>query len=372
MNITSLSLVAAAAFLGSAVALPAQSGQSASPRELRELRELNELGRAMEQIGRIVEKSVGQSIDHAMRAVEHSVRHLDVELEREFGRKSGPQGSRRQGQQVTSSIDTTFAFPRDGVVDLTTWSGDIVVTGWTRGEARIRATSERGDLQWRVTSSRITIEQEGHRGRNDDTRYELTVPQGVRLVMRSQSGDLSARGTKGPVDAHSSSGDVEVVDAAERIELGTLNGDVTASQLRGEVDATSLNGVIELTDVEGRSVDVESTGSDIVLTNVRSRDVAASTVSGEVEYRGTIESGGQYEFRSHSGSITLLIPANASARFGIETFSGELDSEFPVTLQPDRTGRQGRRLEFVLGNGGATVIAETFSGDVEIRRDTRR
>ena len=86
-------------------------------------------------------------------------------------------------------------------MDLTTWSGDIVVTGWTRGEARVRATSERGDLQWRVTSSRITIEQESHGGRGDDTRYELSVPQGVRLVLRSQSGDLAARGTKGPVAA---------------------------------------------------------------------------------------------------------------------------------------------------------------------------
>lgn len=362
-------LVAAVAFPGSALALPAQSGQSAPPQELREL------GRAMEQIGKIVEKSVGKSIDQAMRAVEHSVRHLDQELEREFerefGRRGGQQNSRRQGMQGAANIDTTFAFPRDGVVDLRSMSGDIVVTGWDRNEARIRATSERGQIQWRVTSSRITMETESYRGRSD-SRYELSVPWGVRVVMRSQSGDLSARGTKGPVDAHTSSGDLEVIDAAERIELGTLNGDIKASQLRGEVDVTSLNGDIELTDLEGRSVDVESTGSDIVLTNVRSRDVAASTVNGEVEYRGTIEPGGQYEFHSHSGSITLAIPANASARFGIETFSGELDSEFPVTLQPDRSGRQGRRLEFVLGNGGATVIAETFSGDVQIRRDTRR
>ena len=365
MNRLSASFVAVATFLGSAIGLPAQSGQSVPSRELREL------GRAMEQIGKIVEKSVEQSIDHAMRAVEHSVRHLDRELEREFGRPSGQQGSRRQGMQGGTTIDTTFAFPRDGVVDLRSMSGDIVVTGWDRGEARIRATSERGELQWRVTSSRITIETESYRGRSD-SRYELSVPRGVRLVMRSQSGDLSARGTKGPVDAHTSSGDVEVIDAAERIDLGTLNGDINASQLRGEVDVTSLNGNIVLTDVEGRSVDVESTGSDIVLTNVRSRDVAASTVNGDVEYRGTIESGGQYEFHSHSGTITLSIPANASARFGIQTFSGELDSEFPVTLQPDRAGRQGRRLEFVLGSGGATVIAETFSGDVEIRRDTRR
>jgi DUF4097 and DUF4098 domain-containing protein YvlB len=344
---------AAALCLGIALALPAQqSGRAPKP------------DRLAEQIGKVVEKS----IDEAMRTVDHTLRHLDREL------GLGLQDDWRQsGQQGGARIDTTVAFPRDGVVDLSTFSGDITVTGWTRSEARIVASSERGQLRWRATSARITIETESARGRTGETRYELSVPEGVRVIMRTTSGDLVARGVRGPVDAHSSNGDIEVVDAAERVELETLNGDIRGSRLRGEVEATSVNGDVVLDDVEGRSVHVESTGGDLILANVRSRDVSAETVTGEVEYRGTIEAGGQYEFNSHSGDIVLTVPANVAARFSVETYSGEVDSDFPITLQPGQNRSQSRQLEFVLGGGGdARVIAETFSGDIDIRRVSRQ
>jgi DUF4097 and DUF4098 domain-containing protein YvlB len=340
---TSFSLFTAMAALAlGAAAIPAQSSRE------------RDLERTAERIGRVVEKSV----DRAMRVVEETLRQIDLDG--------------RPGQQGGGRIDTTFAFPQDGVVDLTTISGDIVVTGWNRGQASVRASTERGRLRWRISSSRITIETESVRGRTGQTRYELSVPEGVRVILRSTSGDLTTRGVKGPVDAHTTSGDIEVTDAGARVDLETLSGDVRASRLRGEVEASTISGSVEITDAGGPSVHVESTSGDLILANVRSRDVSTSTVSGEVEYRGTIESGGTYEFQSHSGTITLVIPSNASARFSVETFNGELDSDFPVTLQPNPSNRRGRRLEFSLGSGDARVLAETFSGSIEIRRDTRR
>ena len=79
------------------------------------------------------------------------------------------------------------------------------------------------------------------------------------------------------------------------------------------------------------------------------------------------------EFHSHSGDIRLGIPESSSAQFSVETFSGSLDSEFPITLQPGQrsTGRP-RRFEFTLGKGGARVTAESFSGDIVLARRARR
>ena len=50
------------------------------------------------------------------------------------------------------------------------------------------------------------------------------------------------------------------------------------------------------------------------------------------------------------------------------TFSGSLDSEFSITLQPGQrsTGRP-RRFEFKLGSGSARITAESFSGDIVSR-----
>lgn len=330
-------------------------GTTALPGQSRRERDIErQIERVMSQMGRVVE----QSVDEAMRALEQSFS--------QFGRD----GDDRL-QQGGERLDTTIAFPRDGVVDLRNLSGDITITGWERGEARVQASTARGRLRWRLSSSRITVEVEPVRGRTGDSPIQVSVPAGVRVIARSTSGDVIVRGVSGAVNVSSTSGDIEVVDATDRVELESVSGDVRASRIRGELDAGSVSGEVELDDVEGRAVRVESTSGDLVLTNVRSPDVSAETVSGDVVFRGPIARGGQYEFHSHSGGVILTVPGTVSARVSVETFSGELDSAFPVTLQPDRNRTQSRRLEFVLGGGDARIIAETFSGDIEIRRDNR-
>ena len=271
-------------------------------------------------------------------------------------------------QDVQSRIDTTFAFSRTGVVDLTQISGDVVVTAWNRGEARIRAYAERGRVRSSLSSSRLTLEIESVRGRVGDSKFELSVPVGVRVIARSTSGDVSVKGTKGAVEARSTSGDVTVTEATDRIVLESVSGDVHGAQLTGETRSESVSGTIEIRDANG-DVRAETTSGDVSLLGVTSRSVFATTVSGEVEYDGTIDANGRYEFHSHSGDIRLEIPESSGAQFTVETFSGSLDTEFKLTLQPGQrsTGRP-RRFEFTLGNGSARVTAESFSGDVVLAR----
>lgn len=311
--------------------------------------------RATERIGEIVQRTIDRTMREVGRQLDAWSQYGDDDL-----------------QQVGNRVDTTFAFSRGGVVDLTSLTGDITVTGWSRGEAHVKASTERGTLRLHLSSSRITIEGEPLHGRTGDTQFDVTVPEGTRVVMRSTSGSLTTRGVKGRVEAGTTSGDITVVDASDRIELQTVSGDVHASRLNGEVEAGTVSGEVVVDDVEGPSVQLESTGGTITLTGIRSRDVSASTVSGDVDFRGTVDPRGDYEFRTHSGTITLAIPAGTSARFGVQTYSGNLDSQFPITLQPGRDRLRNRRLEFTLGGGDARVEAQTFSGNINIRRSSGR
>ena len=339
-----------------AATVPAQSRNKEKEKEARE----REIERRAERLARTIERSVEASVDGAMRGVESALAGVE--------RHYQGSGSRQTAQE---RIDTTFAFSRDGVLDLTTFGGDVVVTGTTRQEARIRGVTER-NTRWRVSSSRITIEAESYRGRSGDSQYEITVPEGARVILRSMNGDLTVRGVKGEADLHTNNGDVTVVDAVGRVEMVTLSGDVTGTRIRGAVDATSLNGTVALTDVEGSSIAAESTSGSLELMNVVSPDIEMSTVSGEVDFSGPLNPKGRYSFTSHSGTVTLTIPTSTSARFSIETFNGEIDSDFPYTLQPNRDRRNGQRLEFNVGTGEARVTAESFSGGVVIRRATNR
>ncbi|HNV74571.1 MAG TPA: DUF4097 family beta strand repeat-containing protein [Gemmatimonadaceae bacterium] len=355
--------------LALATALPATLHAQSSERSIERMAE--NIAAAAERMAARVEK-------HATLMAER----IEREIERK--RKSDPNWNgdddtrdraRRNDDvpQGRSRVDTTVAFSADGTIDLSNISGEIVVTGWSRREAQIKASSERGRLELDVSSSRITLEEEGRGSmwggsRRGDSRYEVSVPRGVRVIARSISGDVMVRGTGGEVEAGSTSGDVQVEDAVRRIELTSVSGDVTARQLKGTVEATSVSGSVELDAVDG-DLHANTTSGDITLSGITSRDVETSTTSGDITFAGDMATDGRYEFHSHSGTIELSIPGSANARFSVETFSGELESDFPITLQPgDRSSRRPRRFEFSVGNGGARIIAETFSGDLEIRK----
>ena len=270
-----------------------------------------------------------------------------------------------------SSIDTTFAFAPDGTVSLTLISGDIRVTGWSRGEARIRAYSERGEIRSALSRSRIELDLRSRRGHTGDTRYELSVPAGARVVAHTTSGDITIRAVAGEVEAHSTSGEIEVADLGGRAAVESVSGGVSASGVRGDLRVEAVSGTVDVRDVGGE-VHAESVSGTVRLRGVRSRAVRAETVSGEIEFQGTLDAAGRYDFDAHSGDVRLVVPADAGAQVSVETFSGTIDSDFPMTLQPTARGRERdeKRMEFTLGRGGARVRIETFSGRVVLERGT--
>lgn len=157
-----------------------------------------------------------------------------------------------------------------------------------------------------------------------EVEFVVRVPAGVRLSARNVSGDVEARGLRGPVDARSVSGDVHVTSAAN----------VRASSVSGSVFASL----------------------------------------GSIPVRGL-------EFRSVSGDVTLELPAGTDADFSARTLSGEIDSDFPLTIE----GRRGRRddddddrgwprvrvghnMHARLGSGGPELSVTTVSGDITLRR----
>jgi DUF4097 and DUF4098 domain-containing protein YvlB len=326
-----------------------------------------------ESIAAMAERIASRVERHAESLADRIEREFDGSPRRRRDRIRDEDWTGRDLAQQAQRIDTTFSFSTGGIADLSSISGDIVINGWERREARVQARTDRGQLEYEFTSSRLTLEhrREGsrrERGTSEGTRYDVWVPRGTRVMLRSTSGDLEIRSVGGEVEANTTSGDIRVVDASGRVEAGTVSGDVMLERVRGEAQATSVSGQVEARDIEG-DLHLGSTSGDIVVDGARGRDVELSTTSGDVSYTGVIEGSGRYEFHSHSGTIDLAIPAASSARFSVETFSGAIDSDFPITLQPgNRAAGRPTRFDFTVGSGGPRVIAESFSGDVTIRK----
>ena len=279
-----------------------------------------------------------------------------------------PSSACAQRDRELTRIDSTFAFDKGGSIDVGIVSGEIIVTGWARSDAKVYASAERGWLDAQLSSHRITLRTRSDRGHSGDTRVEIMVPIGTRVQVSTVSGNVRVIGTAGEVDAGSVSGSVEVVDATDRISAHTVSGKVHAAQLRGRVRLGTTNSSIEAEDIAG-DLSAASVSGRITLTGVKSSHVSAGTVSGTVTYEGNIDPSGSYELSTHSGGVHMTVPEGSSADLELETFSGRISSAFPITLQPGEISsmaRHGKKMEFTIGKGGARVSASTFSGNITI------
>jgi DUF4097 and DUF4098 domain-containing protein YvlB len=272
-------------------------------------------------------------------------------------------------------IDTTVRLDRGGAVDLSLISGKIRVTGWDRADVKISASVESGYLRFNANSSRVSLsvedsENDGRRGRrhNDtgDARYDVSVPRGTRLILEAVSGDVISKGSQGEIEATSVSGDVDVTDGVRTVSAESVSGSVHAASVNGNLRTETVSGDLRAENVTG-DVEASTVSGSIRLVGIQSKDVRTESVSGDLTYTGTIEPSGRYSFESHSGTVRLNIPRGAGVQFSVETFSGDLSTDFPVTIPPNPNGkRREGHMDFTIGDGRAKVTAQTFSGSIII------
>src|SRR5438105_2173531 len=94
--------------------------------------------------------------------------------------------------------------------------------------------------------------------------------------------------------------------------------------------------------------------------------VHARNINGDISV--TPSSSGRVEIvgvRRGSGRVKLDLPRNLGADLSMSSVSGQLDSEFQMTLGGGRTSR--RRIEARIGRGGRELSLTTVSGDVRLK-----
>ncbi len=184
------------------------------------------------------------------------------------------------------------------------------------------------------------------------------------LLVDVASAPVSARGTRGRLSIDTGSGSVDVTDARGDVNIDTGSGSVDVSGVSGGVlliDTGSGSVTGENLEVEGLNID---TGSGrIELRTVTSSDVRLDTGSGSVRVDLTTDVD-VLDIDTGSGSVTVYIPDNFGAELDIESSSGGIDFEMPVTVR--RFSRQ--TLRGSIGDGDGTVRVDTGSGSVRFIR----
>ena len=276
-------------------------------------------------------------------------------------------GAQRRERDREFRMDTTFAFDARGTAELSIADGTLLVSTWSRNEARVVVVSNGERYEMRGNASRFSLEPEdAYRG---DARVEVTLPASARVSVETRSGDVRVTRVQGDVTVRAQNGDIQLDDLAGRVDVSVMSGDLQLSNITGDIQVNAINGDVDLNRVQGQ-VGVETVSGDISVRDATSRWVRLRSTSGDLDYSGAVTAGGRYELGTHSGDVTMTLPENPSASLTVSTFNGEIESDFPITLAPgahDIGVGRSKRFNFDVGRGEARVTLESFSGDITLR-----
>ena len=266
---------------------------------------------------------------------------------------------------LQGTTDTTIAVPAGASLSVNNFGGAIVVHGWTQNRVKVHAEhGSRGRIEVSLVGTTVMVKAGSRQGAPSVVDFDITVPQDMALTLSGTYAEITVDGVKGAISAETVDGSVDVSGGSGIITLHSIQGAVTLANASGRIEVNSVNEDVALSNVSGQ-IKAETTNGDMTLTGIKSASVDAATINGDVVYEGTINDGGTYTFNSHNGDITVSVPEGANVTLSVATANGDIDASFPLPL----TATHGkRRYLFKLGSGSARLEAESFQGDIELRR----
>jgi hypothetical protein len=125
----------------------------------------------------------------------------------------------------------------------------------------------------------------------------------------------------------------------------TVNGEINALELGGNIESNTVNG----------SINISTSGY-----------AQAATVNGDITARlRDANWPGSLDFKTVNGTINLDLPAATSSKVEATTLSGEIASDFPLTLL-ESTSR--KHLSGTIGGGGRELSLKTVNGSIHLKR----
>jgi hypothetical protein len=225
--------------------------------------------------------------------------------------------------------------------------GRAIEINGIKGNIRAEATSD----------SDVEVVAHKHAGRSNPDEVQIRTVKhgdGVTICAVYPRGDPGEPNecVPGGGSSHTHNNDVRVdftvrVPAGVRLIARTVDGDVEAASLDDNIEAYSVLGNIRI-----------STAGY----------ARAKTVTGSITASlGNANWPGQIEFETITGEITLILPANSNTELHAESTTGNITTEFPLTVQGSAT-RQS--MNGSIGNGGRKLILKTISGPIKLLRAT--
>jgi hypothetical protein len=281
----------------------------------------------------------------------------------------------------TQEGTTMHEFPATGPVRLRVEFGaghiTIKATETDRVSVDLRGDGDSGD----ALAAETLIEQRGDEvlvdvprrtgflRRSPQLTLTVTLPEGSRVDVRSESADLDATGRLGDAQVKAGSGDTRIEQANDvtvqagsgDVDLGTAHGFATLTAGSGDITARSITGPGRVSTGSG-DIRVEradgplqaNSGSGDVQVDAAEGDVNANTASGD-QFVSRVARG-RVKLNSASGDIHVGVVDGTPVWLDVNTLSGSVDSALSGGEPP------------VDGEDAVELRVNTVSGDISLAR----
>ena len=271
---------------------------------------------------------------------------------------------------AADDIDSMHDMPGDGLVEVENVAGSIDISVWERNEVHVRGRIgddvEEVEIESTANGLRIEVRNKRNQRQIDSTYLELTIPASASIEAEGVSADISVEGSRGEsLTLATVSGDVEVNADSKRVELASVSGDVEFEGSAARLAAESVSGDVTLIGVK-EEVEASTVSGDVTLEGGEIAKGRFETVSGELNLMLELVDGGRLNCDAMSGDISLRLPASQKAAFSAQSYSGDINTEFGDPMHHSKSS-SGAILKAQVGDNGARIRLETFSGDISIR-----
>jgi DUF4097 and DUF4098 domain-containing protein YvlB len=173
--------------------------------------------------------------------------------------------------------------------------------------------------------------------------YDISIPSGAALNLRSGSGDIKISQVGRFLVASSGSGNITASGGKGTADVQTGSGDITLEQEgSGDVKARTGSGNIHIRGLNG--------------------SLAARAGSGNIDAEGRLT--GPANLSSGSGNVKLHL--GSDARFNLEASTGSGDIRIHYPGAPEQNEHSRHHMTAPINGGGPPLEVRTGSGDVEI------
>ncbi len=274
---------------------------------------------------------------------------------------------------AAEEVDRTLDAAPDGEVDISNIAGSITVKGWSRDQVEVTGTLGKNveELVFERDDDTITIKVKVPKrsGRGIDSDLYINVPQNSSLDVSAVSADIDVSDVKGEQELNTVSGDVRCEGAGEDVAAGSVSGDIEirGESKEGETEANTVSGDVTLFRVAGE-VNAESVSGDVIVDEGSFDRVDLSAVNGELMFRSALRKDGKLSAETVNGDVDIEFVGDVSAKIDVSTFNGRIRNCFGPEATRTSKYTPGWSLNFTEGDGDGRVEISTMNGGVNLCR----